>query len=87
MVQNLVPLCSYQYERVFNTTRIPGLESDRIQHLTDSPHIVIMHSGKFYKLTIHHKGRLLQVMNAMLCYLLCLECYTFENFLIQYLKY
>lgn len=60
MVQNLLPLCSYQYERVFNTTRIPGIETDRIIHETDSPHIVVLHMGKFYKLTIHHKGRLLQ---------------------------
>jgi carnitine O-palmitoyltransferase 1 len=60
LVQNLVPLCSAQYERVFNTTRIPGADADRLSHLTDSPHIVVLHSGKFYKLTIHHKGRLLQ---------------------------
>ena len=59
MVQNLVPLCSQQYERLFNTTRIPGLESDKLHHLSDSPHVTIMHQGKFYKLQIHHKGRLL----------------------------
>lgn len=60
MVQNLVPLCSWQYERMFNTTRVPGIETDRIQHENDSPHIVVLHRGRFYKLTIHHKGRLLQ---------------------------
>lgn len=26
-VQDLIPLCSAQYERIFNTTRIPGLET------------------------------------------------------------
>ncbi|PIK51784.1 putative carnitine O-palmitoyltransferase 1, liver isoform [Apostichopus japonicus] len=25
-----VPLCSWQYERVFNTTRLPGIETDRM---------------------------------------------------------
>ena len=60
MVQGLVPLCSFQYERMFNTTRIPGLESDTLRHLVDSPHIVVLSKGKFYKLQIHHKGRLLQ---------------------------
>ncbi|CAG2103753.1 unnamed protein product [Medioppia subpectinata] len=59
LVQNLVPLCSAQYERMFNTTRVPGRDADRIQHLDDSPHIVVLHAGKFYKLTIHHRGRLL----------------------------
>lgn len=60
MVQNLVPLCSWQYERVFNTTRIPGVEGDRIHHLSDSQHIAIIWRGKFYKLSLYHKSRLLQ---------------------------
>lgn len=32
MVQGLVPLCSWQYERIFNTVRVPGIETDRIVH-------------------------------------------------------
>lgn len=32
MVQGLVPLCSWQYERLFNTVRAPGVESDKIVH-------------------------------------------------------
>jgi hypothetical protein len=27
MVQKLIPLCSSQYERQFNTVRVPGKES------------------------------------------------------------
>ena len=27
LVNNTVPLCSWQYERQFNTTRIPGIET------------------------------------------------------------
>lgn len=32
MVQGMVPLCSWQYERIFNTVRVPGLETDKIIH-------------------------------------------------------
>lgn len=59
MVQGLVPLCSWQYERIFNTTRVPGIESDKIQHWDDSNHIVVYHKGKYYKVIIY-KGRILK---------------------------
>ena len=59
MVQGLVPLCSWQYERMFNTTRIPGIESDKIVHWDDIKHIVVLHKGCYYKVLIHHNGRLL----------------------------
>ena len=60
MVQGLVPLCSAQYERVFNTTRVPGVETDKIVHYADSNHIVVYHRGRYFKVIIYHKGRLLQ---------------------------
>lgn len=60
MIQGIVPLCSAQYERIFNTSRIPGVETDKIVHLNDSSHVAVFHLGRFYKLTFHHKGRLLQ---------------------------
>ena len=60
MVQKTVPLCSWQYERVFNTTRIPGIESDKIVHLNDSTHVVVYCNGKYFKLPLYHKGRLLK---------------------------
>ena len=60
MVQGLVPLCSRQYERVFNTSRIPGEETDRIQHMGDSNHISVYCRGKYFRMQIHHKGRLLK---------------------------
>lgn len=60
MIQGLVPLCSRQYERTFNTTRIPGEVTDKLIHLNDSSHVAVYHLGRFYKLTFHHKGRLLQ---------------------------
>uniref|UniRef100_A0A6G1SAI3 carnitine O-palmitoyltransferase n=1 Tax=Aceria tosichella TaxID=561515 RepID=A0A6G1SAI3_9ACAR len=60
MIQGIVPLCSAQYERIFNTCRVPGVETDKIVHLNDSSHVAVLHLGRFYKLTFHHKGRLLQ---------------------------
>lgn len=59
MVQGIVPLCSWQYERIFNTTRIPGIETDKIQHWNDSNHIVVYHRGRYFKVIIY-KGRILK---------------------------
>lgn len=60
MAQGLVPLCSWQYERIFNTVRTPGVEVDKIVHYMDSNHIVVMHKGRYFKVTIYYKGRLLK---------------------------
>ncbi|XP_008553857.1 carnitine O-palmitoyltransferase 1, liver isoform isoform X1 [Microplitis demolitor] len=58
-LQGLVPLCSWQYERLFNTTRIPGIETDKIVHYTDAKHIIIYHKGRYYKVMIYYKNRIL----------------------------
>ncbi|KAL1502335.1 hypothetical protein ABEB36_007490 [Hypothenemus hampei] len=60
MIQGLVPLCSWQYERIFNTTRIPGEEVDKIVHFRDSTHVVVYHKGRYFKVFIHHRGRILR---------------------------
>lgn len=60
MVQGMIPLCSWQYERTFNTARVPGLETDRIIHYKDATHIVVLHKGCYYKVMIYHKGRQLR---------------------------
>ena len=60
LIQGLVPLCSWQYERVFNTTRVPGMETDRIVHYTDSKHIVVYHKGRYFKVYIYCNGRILR---------------------------
>lgn len=59
MAQGLIPLCSWQYERMFNTVRVPGVETDKIVHYDDSKHIVVLHKGCYYKVMIYHSGRLL----------------------------
>ncbi|CAL4066368.1 unnamed protein product [Meganyctiphanes norvegica] len=59
MVQNTVPLCSYQYERTFNTTRTPGKTTDRLVHFDDSTHIAVYHAGRWFKVPTYYKARLL----------------------------
>ncbi|XP_038242777.2 carnitine O-palmitoyltransferase 1, muscle isoform [Dermochelys coriacea] len=56
----IVPMCSYQMERMFNTTRIPGLKSDTLQHVLDSKHLAVYHKGRFYKLWLYQGGKLLK---------------------------
>jgi carnitine O-palmitoyltransferase 1, liver isoform len=60
LVQGLVPLCSWQYERIFNTVRMAGIETDKIVHYPDSNHIVVLHKGCYYKVIIYHNGRILR---------------------------
>ncbi|XP_070491326.1 carnitine O-palmitoyltransferase 1, liver isoform-like [Chironomus tepperi] len=59
MVQGMVPLCSYQYERLFNTARIPGVDGDKLIHNDDAHYMAIRHKGVFYKLPVQHNGRML----------------------------
>lgn len=59
MVQGLVPLCSWQYERMFNTSRVPGIECDKIVHYENIKHIAVLHKGRYFKLDFYHNGRLL----------------------------
>ncbi|VTJ51194.1 Hypothetical predicted protein [Marmota monax] len=59
LLGSTVPLCSAQWERLFNTSRIPGEETDTIQHVKDSRHIVVYHRGRYFKVWLYHSGRLL----------------------------
>lgn len=58
MVQGLVPLCSNQYKRMYNTARVPGVECDKIEHYEDIKHIVVLHNGCYYKVIIQEGERL-----------------------------
>lgn len=66
MAQGFVPLCSQQYRRVFNTFREPGIETDRVVHFDESQHVVIFYNGRFYKLAVFHKGKLLEPQQLQL---------------------
>ncbi|XP_059810135.1 carnitine O-palmitoyltransferase 1, liver isoform-like isoform X2 [Hypanus sabinus] len=59
LIRGVVPMCSYQYENMFNTSRIPGVESDHLQHLLDSKHIAVYHKGRYFKVGLYQGGRLL----------------------------
>ncbi|KAI5626275.1 carnitine palmitoyltransferase 1A, partial [Silurus asotus] len=56
---NRVPFCSAQWERLYNTSRIPGQERDSLQHVSDSRHIVVYHKGRYFKVSMFYDGRLL----------------------------
>ena len=53
-----VPFCTMQYERMFNTTRIPGEELDVIKTYPDARHIAVLHKGCWYRVRIHTGKRL-----------------------------
>lgn len=55
MIAEVVPLCMDQYERMFATTRIPGVDQDELQtaDLSESRHIVILHKGHFYRVQVY----------------------------------
>uniref|UniRef100_A0AAX7U586 carnitine O-palmitoyltransferase n=1 Tax=Astatotilapia calliptera TaxID=8154 RepID=A0AAX7U586_ASTCA len=58
-VSTVIPLCAAQCERIFNTTRIPGEETDTVQHWQDSDYIVVYHRGRYFRLRVYQAGRLL----------------------------
>ncbi|XP_058165038.1 carnitine O-palmitoyltransferase 1, muscle isoform [Dasypus novemcinctus] len=60
MALGIVPMCSSQMERMFNTTRIPGKETDVLQHLMDSRHVAVYHKGRFFKVWLYDGSRLLK---------------------------
>ncbi|CAF2975091.1 unnamed protein product [Rotaria sp. Silwood2] len=60
MIQKFVPLCSSQYERQFNTVRVPGKETDKIIHYSDSHHVAVYHKGRWYKVFMFYKDNLLE---------------------------
>ncbi|MGH0185777.1 UNVERIFIED_CONTAM: hypothetical protein FKN15_018635 [Acipenser sinensis] len=59
VIQGCVPMCSYQFERMFNTCRIPGEITDSLQHFSDSKHVAVFHRGRFWRVWVYHGGRLL----------------------------
>ncbi|XP_041830596.1 carnitine O-palmitoyltransferase 1, liver isoform-like isoform X2 [Melanotaenia boesemani] len=58
-LRSAVPCCSYQFERMFDTCRIPGTITDTVQHWHDSDYIVVYHKGRYFRLRVYQAGRLL----------------------------
>ncbi|BHF82227.1 Belongs to the carnitine choline acetyltransferase [Sparganum proliferum] len=59
MLHGIVPLCSLQYERQFNTTRIPETGKDVLVHWAKSDHIAVYHRGRYFKCPFVVEGRYL----------------------------
>ncbi|XP_068459142.1 carnitine O-palmitoyltransferase 1, liver isoform isoform X2 [Clinocottus analis] len=59
MLLHTIPMCSAQYESMFNSSRIPGVETDVLQHVNDSKHIAVYHKGRFFKVWMFYDGRVL----------------------------
>lgn len=58
-LRNIVPICQWQYERLFNTTRKPGVEKDELYHIDKTDYVVVIHKGIFYKLKFMHENTFL----------------------------
>jgi len=61
MAQDKIPLCSRQYERQFNTTRVPGEITDKLVHYKDTKHVAVYCKGKWFKLYTYYQS---QPLNA-----------------------
>ncbi|XP_006868273.1 PREDICTED: carnitine O-palmitoyltransferase 1, brain isoform isoform X2 [Chrysochloris asiatica] len=59
LLMEMRPLCSAQYEKIFNTTRVPGVQKDHIRHLCDSRHVAVFHRGRFFRVGTHSRNGLL----------------------------
>uniref|UniRef100_A0AAQ5ZIH9 carnitine O-palmitoyltransferase n=1 Tax=Amphiprion ocellaris TaxID=80972 RepID=A0AAQ5ZIH9_AMPOC len=57
-VSSAIGMCS-QCERIFNTTRIPGEETDTVHHWQDSDYVAVYHRGRYFRLKVYQAGRLL----------------------------
>ncbi|KAG7274457.1 hypothetical protein CRUP_001422, partial [Coryphaenoides rupestris] len=55
----VIPLCAAQCERMFNTSRVPGEETDTVQHWQDSEYVAVFHRGRYFRLWVYQAGRLL----------------------------
>ncbi|XP_068610502.1 carnitine O-palmitoyltransferase 1, liver isoform-like [Brachionichthys hirsutus] len=54
-----VPCCSYQFERMFDTCRIPGTLTDTVRHWQDSDYVAVYHRGRYFHLMAYQAGKLL----------------------------
>nr|XP_057917358.1 carnitine O-palmitoyltransferase 1, liver isoform-like isoform X2 [Doryrhamphus excisus] len=59
LLRSAVPCCSYQFERMFDTCRIPGRLTDTVQHWQDSDYVAVYHRGRYFRLRVYQAGRLL----------------------------
>lgn len=66
LIRKTIPICMWQYERTFKTTRIPKEDVDEIVHFehTEHEHIVVLCGGNFYMLPVtNSKGKYISVLD------------------------
>jgi len=64
LIRDTIPLCMWQYERIFGTSRIPGDEIDELRHTASSEHIVVFANGHYYKMyTVDAHGQELGILD------------------------
>ncbi|XP_006876448.1 PREDICTED: carnitine O-palmitoyltransferase 1, muscle isoform isoform X3 [Chrysochloris asiatica] len=80
MALGIVPMCSYQMERMFNTTRLPGKETDVLQHLGDSRHVAVYHKGRFFKVWLYEGSQLLSLYGKALLHGNCYNRWFDKSF-------
>ncbi|VDO42605.1 unnamed protein product, partial [Haemonchus placei] len=52
-----VPFCTMQYERLFNSCRVPGEECDQFRHWDDAKHVAVYNRGYWFKVVVHNGKR------------------------------
>jgi carnitine O-palmitoyltransferase 1 len=57
IAMDMIPLCSHQHERQFNTTRVPGEIGDSLVHYSDSKHVAVYSNGKWFKLYTYFNSK------------------------------
>ena len=57
-----------QYERLFNSCRTPGEETDRFRHWPDARHVAVHHKGCWFKMPVHNGKRLLEPPELQLAF-------------------
>lgn len=55
-----IPFCTFQYTRLFNSCRTPGIDCDNFRIWDDAKHIAVYCKGCWFKLVIHTGKRLLE---------------------------
>lgn len=66
LIRKTIPICMWQYERTFKTTRIPKEDVDEIVHYEhqEHEHIVVVCGGNFYMLPVtNSRGKFISVLD------------------------
>mmetsp|Transcript_6004 Transcript_6004/g.15276 ORF Transcript_6004/g.15276 Transcript_6004/m.15276 type:complete len:798 (+) Transcript_6004:392-2785(+) len=65
-LQKTIPWCMKQYERIFDTTRIPGKECDQLVHYEDvQKYVAVSRRGVWYKLVMTTRGKNGKIRNLL----------------------